>query len=277
MSIDRSVVGVPGPPLTVSWSADDVVLYALAVGVGDPDPLAFTWCTTENTVGAELSVLPTYGAVLAHRAETDIPGDYDRANALHAEQAIEIYRPLPSSGSAVLVSTVVEVADKGSGALVVNECEATDPTDGQRLFRARSSAFIRGEGGWGERSSATGPAAPTGPPTTTVSFRLRPDQALLYRLTGDRNPLHTDPEVARRVGFERPILHGMCTYGITAQLLSRHLAGDPASLASITGRFSAPVWPGDTLYVEMWETDPVSFRTRRSDGTVVIDRGAATL
>jgi acyl dehydratase len=174
---------------------------------------------------------------------------------------------------------VTGIYDKGSGALVVTEAVAVDAATGDPLVTSTSSAFIRGEGGFGgERGPRDGSEVwerPERDPDLRVEEQTRPEQALLYRLTGDRNPLHSDPKFAARGGFDRPILHGMCTYGITGRALLHGVCdSDPARFGSMSGRFTRPVLPGETLVVSIWRDDAGAvFQTANQDGTVVIDRG----
>jgi acyl dehydratase len=172
---------------------------------------------------------------------------------------------------------VTGIWDKGSGALVESENVAVDATSAQPLVTTRFGMFIRGEGGFGgDRGTGTPWPAPDREPECRLTAATRPEQALLYRLSGDRNPLHTDPRFAARAGYAQPILHGPCTFGITGRLLLHELCGsDPARFESMSGRFTAPVIPGQTLVVSVWRDGEGSarFRTARPDGTVVIDRG----
>jgi acyl dehydratase len=181
------------------------------------------------------------------------------------------------AGTARTVSTVTGIYDKGAGALVVSENVAEDTATGAKLVTSTSSVYIKGEGGFGgERGVSGGWQRPTRPADHTVTMPTRPEQALLYRLSGDRNPLHADPEFAARGGFSRPILHGLCTYGFTGRALLHTLCGsNPARFQSMSGRFTRPVLPGDTLVVSIWREDEgtAQFRTATEDGTVVIDRG----
>ena len=170
------------------------------------------------------------------------------------------------------------IYDKGSGALVVTENRAVDAATGEPLVTSRSGMFIRGQGGFGGPRGESEPwQLPERAPDVQITQQTRPEQALLYRLSGDRNPLHADPQFAARGGFQRPILHGLCTYGFTGRALLHALCeSDPARFRSMSGRFSSPVLPGDPLSVAVW-IEPgggsALFRTAREDGTVVIDRG----
>ncbi len=278
MALNHSLVGVPGEPQERSWDSKDALLYAVGVGAGLGDPLAELEFTTENSEGIEQKVLPTYAVLIAQGRTSGSLGDFDRAMLVHAEQAVELHRPLPVEGTVRTTSTVTGIYDKGSGALVVTENVAVDAATGEPLATTRSSAFIRGEGGFGgERGSDAAWDRPDRAPDHQVTYQTRPEQALVYRLSGDRNPLHVDPKFAARGGFDRPILHGLCTYGVTGRALLHVLCdSDPARFGSMSGRFSRPVWPGEALTVSVWRpdgSDTALFQTTKDDGTVVIDRG----
>jgi acyl dehydratase len=277
MALDHSLVGLPGEPHERSWTSTDALLYAIAVGAGLGDPLRELEFTTENSSGIEQQVLPTFGVLVAQARPGRTLGTFDRARLVHAEQAFELHRSLPVAGTARTTSTVTGIYDKGSGALVVSENAAVDAATSEPLLTSTSSAFIRGEGGFGDRGPRAGEnwARPERDADLRVPQPTRPEQALLYRLTGDRNPLHSDPEFAARGGFGAPILHGLCTYGMTGRALLHAVCGsDPARFGSMSGRFSHPVVPGETLVVSIWlEDGGARFQTARQDGTVVIDRG----
>jgi len=281
MPLDHSLVGVPGEPQERSWTSKDALLYAIGVGAGLGDPLQELEFTTENSEGVNQQVLPTYAVLVAQARASRSLGDFDRALLVHAEQAFELHRPLPVEGTVRTVATVTGIYDKGSGALVASENVAVDAATGAKLVTSRSGAFIRGEGGFGgERGPSGRWQRPERPPDHQVVQPTRPEQALLYRLSGDRNPLHADPKFAARGGFSRPILHGLCTYGFTGRALLHTLCGsDPARFGSMSGRFSRPVLPGDTLVVSIWREDGDSalFQTATEDGTVVIDHGRMRL
>ncbi len=205
--LDHSLIGVPSEPHLRSWDSKDALLYAVGVGAGLGDPLRELEFTTENCEGIEQQVLPTYAVLIAQAPITRSLGDFDRAMLVHAEQYFELHRPLPVAGTVRTISTVTGIYDKGSGALVVTENVAVDAATGEPLVTsgaARSSAA---------RAASAAPAAPTRPgrcpdraPDQQVVQETRPEQALLYRLSGDRNPLHVDPKFAARGGFSQPIL-----------------------------------------------------------------------
>lgn len=278
MPLDPTAVGAQSGPTRITWDSDDCLLYALAVGAG-ADELAYT---TENTKGVPQQVLPTFPVVASvDRAIFKQFGDFDWAKVVHAEQGVEVLRAIPPRGSALTTTRIANMYDKGKAALVGIEAESVDEDSGEVLFRTRMALFIGGAGGWGgERGPSDSWTTPAREPDHTVSYSTRPEQALLYRLCGDHNPLHTDPSFAQRAGFERPILHGLCTYGFTGRALLHTLAdGNVAALRSIDSRFAAPVLPGDTLHIDIWRTAEKSavFRTRKADGTVVLTNGRCTL
>lgn len=280
MALDHSMIGTESDPYERSWTSKDALLYAVGVGAGADDPLDELAFTTENSGGVEQRVLPTYAVLLAQVPGARRIGSFDPAMLVHAEQAFELHRPLPAQGTVRTTAKVTGIFDKGSGALVVTESTAVDPATGDTVITSRGSAFIRGEGGFGgDRGPGDHWALPERKPDHRVTYLTRPEQALIYRLSGDRNPLHSDPRFAARAGFDRPILHGLCTYGVTGRALLHTLAGsDPARFTSMSGRFSSPVRPGESLTVSIWVDDRAGtalFRTTKADGTVVIDRGRA--
>lgn len=278
MPIDPGAVGREGEPRTRSWDSKDALLYAVGVGAGLGAPAEELEFTTENSDGVAQRVLPTF-AVLLSQAPTPGFGEFDRSMLVHAEQHLVLHRPVPVEGTVTTTARITGVHDKGSGALV--SVEATAVLDGgEPLATNRSAVFIRGEGGFGgERGPKETWTPPDRAPDHTVTYATRPEQALLYRLSGDRNPLHSDPAFAAKGGFDTPILHGLCTYGVTGRaLLATVCGGDPDRLAAMSCRFSSTVLPGQSLTVEAWqEGSDVWFRTKLDDGTVVIDRGTATV
>jgi acyl dehydratase len=278
VALDHAAIGVESEPYDRSWTSKDALLYAVGVGAGLGDPLSELAFTTENTEGTPQRVLPTYAVLLAQVPGARRIGTFDPAMLVHAEQAFELHRPLPPEGTVRATAKVTGIYDKGKGALVVTESTAVDPATGEVVITSRGSAFIRGEGGFGgDRGPRDDWALPERPPDHVVTYPTRPEQALVYRLSGDRNPLHSDPAFAARAGFDRPILHGLCTYGVAGRALLHALAGsDPARFAGMSGRFSSPVLPGEALTTSIWAGDGTAlFRTTKEDGTVVIDHGRA--
>jgi acyl dehydratase len=278
MSLNFDLVGVDSEPATRSWTTTDVLLYALGVGAGQADPLAELEFTTENSTGVQTKVLPTFGNMITGGGRGRSLGDFDPAALVHAEQAFILHRPLPTAGTSRSVSRVAGIYDKGSAALVVTESTAVDAATGEPLVTTRGSIFIRGEGGFG---GGRGPGQdwemPSGAPDEQVTYQTRPDQALLYRLTGDRNPLHSDPKFAARGGFARPILHGMCTYGYTGRALLHAVCdSEPARFGSMEGRFTRPVIPGDELTISIWAHGGTAYFRTTSNGVPVLDRGRMT-
>lgn len=279
MALNHSLIGVAGEPAERSWTSTDAILYALGVGAGAGDPLQELEFTTENTQGIDQRVLPTFG-VLAAQARGGVRrplGDFDLAKLVHAEQALEIHRPIPVEATVRVTTTVTGMHDKGSGALVTTESVAVDVSDDLPIVTTRGGVFIRGESGGSSSTDTREPwERPDRTPDETVIYTSRPDQALLYRLSGDRNPLHADPTFAARGGFDRPILHGLCTYGFTGRALLHALCGsDPDRFKSMYGRFSRPVLPGQDLTVNIWKIGrgEAIFQTANGKGEVVIDRG----
>jgi acyl dehydratase len=279
MPINPDAVGSKGDPHEHSWTEKDVMLYALGVGAGTGE-LSFT---TENTQDTPLRVLPTMAVVLGvggFGAMGKI-GSFNPAMLVHGEQAIEIFDEIPTSGTVSTVGEITGIYDKGKGAVIVSESVSTRVDTGTPLFKNTMSAFIRGEGGWGGDRGPSGQrnVAPERDADHEVTYRTRDDQALIYRLSGDRNPLHSDPAFAAMGGFDRPILHGLCTYGFTGRALLHSLCGsDPARFTGMEGRFSSPVLPGEALTVRMWLTGEgeAVYRTTGEDGRVVIDGGRVT-
>lgn len=280
MSLDLDAVGRTSGPAEVAWTSTDALLYALGIGAGQSDPLSELELTTENTAGSTQVIMPTYALVLGHRAKGLRVGfgDFDRTQLVHAEQSLTLHRPLPVEGTARLTATVTGIYDKGAGALVATTTDGVLADSGEPLFATTSAAFIRGEGGFGgDRGSAPTWAVPDRASDHEVTVTTRTDQALLYRLSGDRNPLHSDPVFAARGGFDRPILHGLCTYGITVRVLLAAIGVAPTALTSISGRFTAPVTPGDALTVHVWgDGAGHRFRVTGAGGGTVLDRGVVT-
>lgn len=286
MPINPDAVGAEGSPSTFSWDSTSSILYALGVGAGMTDPTGFELeFTTENSHGVEQQALPSMVVVLSLRSETKgagplaALGSFNPAMLVHGEQSFTLHKPLTVTGAASASSRITAIYDKGKAAVVVMESTATDINTGEKLFTTSSSMFIRGEGGWGgDRGPSVKFVAPERAPDHVVSYQTRTDQALLYRLNGDRNPLHSDPQFAALGGFDTPILHGLCTYGFTGRALLHAVCGsDPTRFVGMAGRFASPVIPGEALEVKIWiENDnTATFQTFVAD-RLVFDAGTMT-
>lgn len=284
MPLNLDAVGTRSQPVDISWTARDCAIYALGVGAGT-DELEFA---TTDTASRPQKVLPTFAVVAGMGGDRSGGtggqagifsklGSFNFAMLVHGEQGVELFDVIPTSGSAQVTTEVTGLYDKGSGAVVAMESTAADAQSGRALWKTTSSIFIRGEGGWGGERGPSGPrnVAPDRSPDHQVTYQTLPHQALWYRLSGDANPLHSDPEFARLGGFERPILHGLCTYGFTGRALLHTLCGaDPSRFRSMEARFSKPVMPGESLTVSIWDDGGGAiFRTSTSEGSVVIDQG----
>ena len=278
MPLNPAAVGAVGDVRTMSWNSKDALLYAVGIGAGQND-LPFT---TENTKEVQQVVFPTFAVVAG--SGTTSPGKsamaeigtFNWAMLVHGSQAITLHRPIPVEAEATVQDKVVAMYDKGKAAVVVTEAETKLKT-GELLWTTRSSVFIRGEGGWDGDRGPSGPQneSPAKAPDHEVTLQTSPDQAFVYRLSGDRNPLHTDPSFAAIGGFDRPILHGLCSYGFTGRALLGALCNnDVTKFKHIEGRFSSPVMPGDALTVRMWNVGAgeTVFTTSVGD-RVVIDQG----
>jgi len=284
MPVNPDAVGAKGEVRRASWTADDCLLYSLGIGAGMEDPVGSELeFTTENTHGVDQKVFPTMVVLFGFTASggksaMSEAGTYDPRMLVHGEQGIKLLRPIPTSGEVETVDEVTGVFDKGKGAVVATKTVATLVADGQPLYESTSSVFIVGEGGFGgDRGPTEKPnVAPDRAPDHEVTYQTRTDQALLYRLCGDRNPLHSDKQFSDAGGFPRPILHGLCTYGFSGRALLHTLCGsDPERFVSMDGRFSSPVLPGEALTIKMWEQGEgkAIFQTLGGDGRVVFDNG----
>ncbi len=273
MVLNPDTVGTRSKPSDVSWTSKDALLYAVSVGAGTGE-LVFT---TENTTGVDQRVLPTFPVVIPAGSGSlfGLIGSFNPALLVHGQQSVMLHRPLPTDGTASVTAEIVAMYDKEKAAVVVVESQAT--LDGAPLYTTRMSAFIRGEGGWGGDRGPSGPqnVPPERQPDHEITYATSPDQALLYRLNGDRNPLHSDPAFASMGGFDRPILHGLCTYGFTGRaLLHECCGGDPAAFHHMEARFTSPVFPGDDLTIRAWSTtDGETVFTTSVGGRPVIDQG----
>jgi acyl dehydratase len=264
MPIDPSVaIGADLGSTTFSWTESDVLLYHLGIGAGSREGDNLSADALRYTLdGPSLQVLPSFGVVVPTFHATDpppldLPGcDINLAQVVHGSQSISVSGPLPTSGTATVSTTLTDIWDKGKAAVIWQEGVARSEA-GEELWRTRSSIFVRGEGGWGgDRGTADAVAVPEREADHVSAYAVTPQQALLYRLCGDRNPLHADPDFAKAAGFPAPILHGLCSYGIVLrELTDGLLGGDAALVRGFTARFAGVVFPGETIRVTGWRED----------------------
>lgn len=244
------------PARQFAWDEDRVILYHLGLGAGAPptDPRELSY-----TYEGNLAVLPSFGTIAAYSSMGAISTargmDINWALLLHGEQDLEIRQPIPRSGTVTSQPRIAHIYDKGRAALMVVEVTSTDQQTGELLFINRSSLFIRGEGGWGgDPGPKASNHAPSRSPDHIVRSPTLPQQALLYRLSGDKNPLHADPAFAALGGFDSPILHGLCTYGMVCKAaVDTVLDGNPERARRYQARFAGVVFPGETVVTRMWE------------------------
>lgn len=256
INLDEAI-GAELPAVEFSWSSSDVQLYHLGLGAGaDPLDERELRYLTDGTP----QVLPTFGNVAQSFHMTEAPTvkfpgiDIELSRVLHASEAITVPGPIPAAGTGRAVTRFTEIWDKGKAAVIWSETTVTTP-DGAPLWTQKRSIFARGEGGFGgERGPSTSAEPPDRAPDAELSIPTLPQQALLYRLCGDRNPLHSDPEFASAAGFPKPILHGLCTYGIGAKaLVDEFLDGDVSRVGSYGARFAGVLYPGETLKARVWK------------------------
>lgn len=276
MPMDLSWIGRELGPFEIAWSAEQVILYALGIGAHE---LQFA---TDNSEGVTLQVLPTFVTTVgkgggAGEISVRSFGRYDAHQVVHHSQRVEVYGLLPSAGRVFSTLRVASIFDKRVGAQVDIVATAVDPATGRTMFRNFTSLFVLGEGGFGgDRGLTSGTVRrPRRPSDTTVVQATHPAQALLYGLSGDRAPIHSDPQVAQRAGFERPILHGLCTFGFAGRaVLDAACGGDTARFRSLEGRFAKPAYPGDELVTEIWlGAETAFFEVRNPRGELLIERG----
>ncbi|MEE8476693.1 MAG: MaoC/PaaZ C-terminal domain-containing protein [Myxococcota bacterium] len=279
MSIDpNKALGAKLGEGTYSWTKDQVILYHLGVGAGDPatDPGELEYTYEKN-----LKVLPSYGVIPVFGAMGGLgttPGlSFNFAMLLHGEQDIEVHQPIPPEATVTNSAEVVGVYDKGKAALVVLEVKTRDEA-GKPLFTNRFSLFLRGEGGFGgESGPKAGNVPPEREPDGVIERRLLPQQALIYRLSGDKNPLHADPEFAKIGGFDKPIIHGLCSFGIVCKaVVDDVLAGDVTKVARYQARFAGVGFPGETYLISYWkEADKILIQTKSKERDAPIITNAA--
>lgn len=271
------------PPIEQSYDTRDTILYALGLGYGsDPvDPAHLQFVYEQG-----LKAVPSFSSLLAHPGFWLQKPEYgaDWVKILHAEQAFEVHAPLPTRGTVRGEYSIGGLEDKGAdkGSLIHQIKTIYDTADGRKLATVRSTLFLRGDGGLGEFGTRIEPPKPLPDrkPDRVVDYRTLPQQALIYRLSGDWNPLHADPTIARKAGFTAPILHGLCTNGIACRaVMSAYCQEQPERLAGMFVRFSSPTMPGETIRVEFFEeADGLRFRARALErDVVVLDRASATV
>lgn len=277
MPIDKEkALAATFAPSEGSWGQDDVILYHLGLGAGldkpvDPKELEYTY---EKNLKAlpSFGVVPVFGALGTGMAGT--PGiEINFALVLHGEQDIEIHKPIPTSAEVVSQPGIAGIYDKGKAALIVMEV-VTSEKGGDKLFTNRFSIFARGEGGFGgESGPKAGNQAPDRAPDAVAESRTLPNQALLYRLNGDKNPLHADPEFAKMGGFDVPILHGLCSYGIVCKaVVDTMLDGDVGKVGRYQARFAGVLFPGETIVTSMWKEGEqilVAAKSKERDAPVI--------
>jgi len=261
MPIDpQKALGAKLPPIESSYNEDKLILYALGVGVGigqsQVDPKKVLQYTYENG----LKALPTYGVIPIFSglgSLFDVPGlSFNPMMLLHGEQYTEVIEPMPTSAEIVTEGVISGVYDKGKGALITMDFVTTNKATKKPLFKNTMGVFIRGEGGFGgdAKSPEPGNVPPDRAPDKTVEYPTQTYQALLYRLSGDKNPLHVDPMMAKMGGFDVPILHGLCTFGnVGRAAIEAYADNEPERFKSIQVRFSKPVFPGETIVTQMWQ------------------------
>ncbi|WP_353181404.1 MaoC/PaaZ C-terminal domain-containing protein [Bosea sp. (in: a-proteobacteria)] len=273
------LLAYPVPEIEQSFAAKDTVLYALSIGLGQ-DPLDEKQLRYAGQ-RSDLLAVPSYAVVLGYpgfwigNPETGI----DPRFALHGEQEIALVRPLPVSGRIIGRTRITNLIDKGPGkaALLYSERQILDAESGDLIATTTMSHFLRGYGGFGGVDGPVPPvhAVPEREPDLTVALPTRPEQALLYRLNGDDNPLHFDPKRAAQAGFARPILHGLCTFGVICHAMLRGLLDyDATRLKGMKLRFSAPVYPGETIAVDLWRDGSFQARVLERD-LIVASNGLA--
>ncbi len=285
LAVVNSAIGKELAPITYDFSHRDTVLYAL--GVGAPaDWLAQDELKFVYELHHDFQALPTMPVIYSNAMIEDIvKGDiqgikFNPMMLVHGEQVLEIHKPLPTAGTITCTPKIRNIYDKGSGMLMVNDVTCVDET-GETVAVTTASMFIRGLGGFGgERGSSEAVQIPDRAPDTVHEEQTLTTQALLFRLSGDINPLHADPNMAQVGNFETPILHGLATHGFAGRALLKHMAdNDPSRFKQMAVRFSKEVYPGETLVTEMWrEGDRVLFQTKvKERNVIVLSHGRATI
>jgi acyl dehydratase len=264
--------GIELPETSFEYTDRDVMLYAVGVGATELD----------FVFERNLKALPSFAVIAGFPAMMGLVStvEINPVMLLHGEQRIKLIKPIPTEGKLTTSGKVASVYDKGKGALMQVEAETKDE-QGEVLFVNRSGVFLRGAGGFGgERGPEAGNKAPDRAPDKSVEMQTLPIQAMIYRLSGDRNPLHVDPAFAKMAGYDTPILHGLCTYGhVGRAVLSEYCDNDPARMTGLEVRFSGVVFPGDSIITEMWDEGDgrIVFQAKTQRGDVVISNAAATV
>lgn len=260
MAIDPAALGACVGPKRRKWRDRDTLLYALGVGTGaGNEELSFV---TENSRGVPQQVLPTYAVILAEgNSVLAQAGKINFGKMVHGSQGFRLHRPIEPAGEADVTATITDLQDKGEGknAIMTITAEARSVDDGSLIAESTTTLVFRGAGGFGGNpgESPSKVEIPDRVPDAEITHKIREDQALIYRLSGDRNPLHSDPWFAtERAGFPRPILHGLCTYGFAGRaLLAAICDNDAKRLIAMDARFAAPVFPGESLTTSIWKAD----------------------
>ena len=277
----HTLIEAAQPEATAEFAERERLLYALSLGFGSQPELTRELPYVAESVGQ--ATVPTMAAMLAFPEFLRGCG-WDYTQVLHGEQKLELFRPLPPYASLTLSNRVVALIDRGEGkgAILRVATDARLARDDTAMFTAESTLIARADGGFGGKTGTVPPphAMPNRAPDLSCDLAVRPDQALLYRLNGDRNPLHSDPAVAKAAGFPRPILHGLCTYGIACRAVLRTICDyDFTLIGGFDVRFSAPVFPGDVVTTDMWQDgNLVSCRcVVKARNTVVLNHGRCVL
>jgi acyl dehydratase len=272
--LDPNCVGNTAPPQPISWTSRDTLLYALGVGAGQQDAVSELQFTTENSRGIEHSVLPTFAVTLLPQVMPPV-GQIDLTQILHADQSVRLQDSIPVHGRGMATTRVSALHDKGKGALLRISTDLTLDGNTDPFATLETGLFLRGAGGFGgERGPSADSAVPDRGPDHIVHYPTSVNQALLYRLSGDRNPLHSDPAAASEAGFPKPILHGLCTFGFAGRaLLATVCDDDRTRFGAMTSRFTMPVLPGQELSVLIWRSPHGAVFRVSTDAGVVLDQG----
>jgi len=269
-ALGPDAAGLELPPMTFEYTDRDVMLYALGIGAKELD---FVY-------ERNLKALPTFAVIPAFPAMMGLSSavEINLVMVLHGEQGFRIHKTIPTKGKLTTSGKVAGVYDKGKGALASVETETRDD-NGDLVFSNTSGVFVRGAGGFGgERGPEAGNLAPERTPDKTVEMETLPIQAMIYRLSGDRNPLHIDPDFAKMAGYDRPILHGLCTFGhVGRAVLREYCDNDTSRFVGMSVRFSGVVYPGDTIITEMWDegSGKIILQAKTQEGRGVISNAAA--